>query len=336
MVPQQHQSLRSGALAAASVLLLVTLACGQTATTPTRPPAAKSTSVSGTATPRSLPTLAPTYTRMATYTHTPTPTLTHTRTSTPTKTSTPTRTLTPTKTNTVPVPTPIPMSTAPPGGSPSSPGTGLRPPGPTPEPACLPPEQRTDLRGKIIFLTDRDSTSSYATIRVYVMDADGSNQVPLGPSPRCAQQTYDYYHDRMSVSNDKQWYLTVERAGSGNSIFLRDNQGRLVRRVTTLDGDNYDPAWAPNQAELAFVSNVDLNDEIYVSDIKGTWTKRITFNTWEWDKHPTWSPDGKEIAFWSNRITQRRQIWVAKVDGSAVRNNSNNGYNDYDPIWVNP
>ena len=338
MKPQQHRPMRSGALAAASLLLLITLACGQTAaTTPTKAPVAKSTVAQGTPTERVIPTLVATYTRMATYTPSLTPTQTFTRTPTPTTTRTPTRTLTPTRTNTVPLPTAVPPPVLPSAAvSTPPPATGLRPPAPTAEPDCPPPEQRTDLRGKIIFFTDRDSSSSYATIRVYVMDADGSNQVPLGPTLRCAQKTYDYYQDRMSVSNDRQWYLTVERAGSGTSVFLRDNQGRMVRRVTTLDGNNYDPAWAPNQAELTFVSQVDLNDEIYISDVKGTWTKRITFNTWEWDKHPTWSPEGKEIAFWSNRDSGRKQIWVAKVDGSGSRNNSHNGHNDWDPIWVNP
>ena len=61
---------------------------------------------------------------------------------------------------------------------------------------------------------------------------------------------------------------------------------------------------------------------------------RLTFNDWEWDKHPTWSPDGAKIAFWSNRDTARRQIWVMNADGSGQRNLSNSDYNDWDPVWV--
>ncbi len=171
---------------------------------------------------------------------------------------------------------------------------------------------------------------------VYVMEPDGSNQRPLGPSSRCAMTVYDYYQRRLSVSNDGQWLLLVESVGSGTGIFLRSNTGQLVRRVVTLDGTNYDPAWAPDQARLAFVSNVDQNDEIYVATIDGTKTRRLTFNTWEWDKHPSWSTDGKSIVFWSNRQTQRQQIWIMGDDGSDQRNISNNSYNDWDPIWVKP
>lgn len=196
------------------------------------------------------------------------------------------------------------------------------------------------MRGKIIFKTDRESAAGSSYIAdvyvVYVMEADGSNQTPLSDYVACGHTTYDYFQERLSWSNDSLWRLLVERAGSGTSIFLRGAAGQLVRRVTTLDGTNYDPAWAPDQARLAFVSQVDMNDEIYTVAIDGTKTRRLTFNTWEWDKHPSWSVDGQNIVFWSNRETARKQIWIMRDDGQGQRNLSNSAFNDWDPIWINP
>jgi TolB protein len=62
--------------------------------------------------------------------------------------------------------------------------------------------------------------------------------------------------------------------------------------------------------------------------------QRLTWNAWEWDKHPTWSPDGRQIAFYSNRYIGRRQIWVMNADGTDVRNLSDNPYSDWDPVWL--
>ena len=61
--------------------------------------------------------------------------------------------------------------------------------------------------------------------------------------------------------------------------------------------------------------------------------RQLTANNWEWDKHPTWSPDGSEIAFFSNR-SGMRQIWVMGSDGSGQRNISSNIYDDWDPVWI--
>jgi TolB protein len=167
------------------------------------------------------------------------------------------------------------------------------------------------------------------------MNSDGSDQKLLNEDYDCAAKTYAYFHDRLAWSNGGKYRLANERFGNGSSICLFDSAGHKLSRVTTLDGENYWPAWAPDQARLAFVSQVDMNDEIYTANIDGTKTRRLTFNTWEWDKHPTWSPDGKYIAFWSNR-TLINQIWVMRDDGGGARNISNNAHNDTDPVWIWP
>ena len=68
--------------------------------------------------------------------------------------------------------------------------------------------------------------------------------------------------------------------------------------------------------------------------VDGSGLRRLTTNTWEWDKHPSWSGDGRQIVFYSNRDSGRRQIWIMDADGGSLRNISNNGYNDWDPVWI--
>ena len=120
-------------------------------------------------------------------------------------------------------------------------------------------------------------------------------------------------------------------------IFRDDLPPTWERRFRLTDwssGIEYDPVWAPNNEWIAFVSNVTGNDEIWKIRPDGTDVTQLTFNTWEWDKHPSWSPDSQRIAFYSNRITGRLQIWVMNADGSEPHNISRNEYNDWDPIWL--
>ena len=50
------------------------------------------------------------------------------------------------------------------------------------------------------------------------------------------------------------------------------------------------------QAQIAFVSDRDGNSEIYVMDANGKNQRRLTNNPAS-DYSPSWSPDGKRIAF---------------------------------------
>jgi TolB protein len=61
-------------------------------------------------------------------------------------------------------------------------------------------------------------------------------------------------------------------------------------------------------------------------------------NRWECDRHPSWSPDCKQIVFYSNR-TGKNQIWVMdfwgmNFDGSNQYPISDGNYSDWDPVWI--
>ena len=81
-------------------------------------------------------------------------------------------------------------------------------------------------------------------------------------------------------------------------------------------------AQAQKQAQIAFHSNRDGNNEIYIMDADGKNLRNITNNP-AGDWFPAWSPDGQRIAFISKRDGEG-DIYVMDADGKNQRNLTNN------------
>ena len=95
------------------------------------------------------------------------------------------------------------------------------------------------------------------------------------------------------------------------------------------------------QGQIAFVSRRDGNPEIYVMDADGKNQRRLTNNR-AGDWFPSWSPDGRRIAFISERDGHPRpripgwftsEIYVMDADGGNQQNLTNHPSDDRSPSW---
>jgi Tol biopolymer transport system component len=83
--------------------------------------------------------------------------------------------------------------------------------------------------------------------------------------------------------------------------------------------------------KIAFVSDRDGNEEIYITNSDGTGLTNLTNNSAkDWD--PAWSPDGQKLAFLSDR-NGASEIYVMNADGADVHQITNLGTRVSTPIW---
>jgi hypothetical protein len=122
------------------------------------------------------------------------------------------------------------------------------------------------------------------------------------------------------------------REGSFQVFAGEDPSGQNVSRLTSPPGDNAQPAWAPNRDRIAFTSNRDGNNEIYLMNANGSELMNLTNHPAD-DQNPTWSLDEQWIAFTSNR-DGNQEIYLVRPDGSDLRNLTNNPANDFQPTFA--
>ena len=82
---------------------------------------------------------------------------------------------------------------------------------------------------------------------------------------------------------------------------------------------------------IAFFSDRDGNEEIYIMNVDGSDPQRLTDNP-AYDAWPVWSPDGSQIAFTSTR-NGKADIYVMNADGSNLRQLTQHSAGDIWPEW---
>ena len=121
-----------------------------------------------------------------------------------------------------------------------------------------------------------------------------------------------------------------------------DADGGNLQNLTNQPLDDRDPSWSPDGKQIVFstrrvghvVTKFSITNEIYVMDADGGNEQRLTENPrYDWD--PVWSPNGKRIAFMSDKKgdLQNFGIYVMDADGGNEQRLTDHQTWDSSPSW---
>ena len=268
--------------------LLLVAACGAAAPTPT---------------PTPTPTLTPSITPSLTPSHTPTITPSPTQTPLPTATFTPS--LTPTNTLTP---------------SPTLPPTLTPLPSITPEPAVgfvfdnwetvdVPPALQGGVDEPYLVIINTNDKATITNLStpspenteaiIYYMSASSGALLPLVTvNATTGNQVYPAPRGNA---------LAYFRSGANTGLRILNFSNGLSARVIPMNsmvqrGFTVEPQWSPNGTQLAVMLGTGYDMDIFLYDLEGSGRINIT-NHGSYDFYPRWSPDGRYIAFLSDRDT---------------------------------
>ncbi len=142
--------------------------------------------------------------------------------------------------------------------------------------------------------------------------------------------------DSLGASYNLSWSSDDRRIAYTHVDTLRDMQvwvvnadgsgAHPVTRFPASDGRPQWPAWSPDDQNIAVQARVydrqnptNSTGHIWLIDLStGAATKLAAHDEPYVDETPSWFPDGKHLAFQSNR-TGRMEIWVMGADGTGAR-----------------
>jgi Tol biopolymer transport system component len=167
---------------------------------------------------------------------------------------------------------------------------------------------------RIAFTTTRDGDQE-----IYVMNADGSAQTRLTDAPG-ADDSPAWSPDGKRIA-----YVSEEVGSSALELYVMNADGSNPKPITALNALALSPGWAAGGKQIAFS---DANG-ILVINVDGTGLTPLIAQ----GADPTYSPDGRSIAFTSSR-DGNFELYTANADGSAqTRITFENIAGSYRPSW---
>ena len=183
-------------------------------------------------------------------------------------------------------------------------------------------EKITGIKGvfstQVAYIT-ADGNSNDRFYKLVISDSDGENE-------RIILESNDPIMSP-AWSPDSRQLAYVSFEGNLSSIFIQTLRTGNRRKISDRIGINGSPAFSPDGRKLVLtLSNTDGNLDIHTLDLTTRKISRLTTNR-SIDTEGTWSPDGSEIYFTSDRGGSPQIYKISSVGGVPSRITFEGNYN---------
>ena len=175
---------------------------------------------------------------------------------------------------------------------------------------------------------------------LYRAAGDGAGSALLGADFR--DVVFDPSGERIAFVRDVIPEPVVDEEGEpvadtgfiASELFIAElNDVANARQITTMGGRVSAPTWAPNGIQLAFVSDISGEDNIWTITEDGN-NLRLVADSPGNDRDPAWSPAGDRILFVSDDGSPGfTRLYSMTPEGEDIRLLSNLSGSSYHPRW---
>jgi TolB protein len=135
-------------------------------------------------------------------------------------------------------------------------------------------------------------------------------------------------------------FVFTREAAGDTEIMLRRTDGSVVALTNNRVAD-FGAVWSPDGRLLAFSRQVGEGTALFVMRADGSGVRRLTTpvespsGRMSMDFAPTWSPDGQQIAFASDRASFETEIFRIRADGVGLTRltRTEDFVGDTNPAW---
>ncbi len=207
-----------------------------------------------------------------------------------------------------------------------------------------------------MFSSNRDGSE-----QLYVMDSDGRNQTQLTRPP--GERGFPKW------SPDGSRIVFSFSSPTGTHIHVMASDGRGEVSLTRTTGIDVDASWSPDGSQIVFTRVGDGHFTLYRMAADGTQVSKLLgdaltasfspdgatlalkvfargiglmsvsdgkvrmLTNERFDQEPTWSPDGRDIAFRRGESGSKAELYVIGKDGTGLRRLTNNATHEALPVW---